>query len=137
MAAGVKHLALGTKAATNNEEETVLHYAAKTGQLEAVQWLHEHYRRRGKAPGVDLHDTDCYGSGLLHFASAGGSHELVMWLKDQGLSVEKKDKHGSRGGDGEQSKKKKKQPKDLKAIFRTLSAKWESEDDSDDDDLVH
>jgi len=127
--------------ALNNEEESVLHYAAKTGQLEAVQWLHERYRRRGKgSAGLDLHDVDAYGSGLLHFASGGGSHELVEWLQEQGLSAEKKENKkgkghggGGDGGDGTKKKKKKKKPKDLKAIFRTLGAKWESEDEEEDD----
>jgi hypothetical protein len=125
--------------ALNNEEESVLHYAAKAGQLEAVQWLYERYRRRGKGStaGLDLHDVDAYGSGLLHFASGGGSHELVEWLQEQGLSAEKKEKrgkgHGGGGDDDGKKKKKKKKPKDLKAIFRTLGAKWESEDEEEDD----
>lgn len=69
-----------------NNGANILHYAARTGDLNRVQELLDH--------GADINVKTKNGMSVLRYAVRSGSLELVQWLFELGLDVDEKDRFG-------------------------------------------
>ena len=65
---------------TDNEGNSLLHFAAQRGNIATIQWLVNTYH-------MNITLTNKHGATLLHIAALCGHRNLVKWLIKKGLSV--------------------------------------------------
>lgn len=73
--------------ARNHEGKTPLHVAAQSGEFTTVRWM-------VKVAGADVHMADKNDNTCVHWATKGGRHKLVRWLKQKGANMHATNKSG-------------------------------------------